>query len=513
MPNNVSQVSFMNPYQGDLSEIDRQKALAQALQTQGMEPLQTNRMAGNVAVPISPLEGFAKLAQSAVGGYAQKKATDRERDLYTKSQGDYQRVLSQALSQMQTDPAGAMATLSQHPAGQNFIPLAMQEYQRQQLLKALRGGQQPQQPPMEGQGTVLAPGMGGQPPQGMPAQGQPPSGLGGPAGGVPLEAWLASDPSGKSYLNQTAEQNQALGGVQYDQSGKAFVTTKGGGVQYLPGISARDKNEMVDTGAAITPTNPYTGEQGAPIPKGFTPAQGVQLPIEQQQAALKGAQFTYETGQPAPALPPLPGSASPSIAPRQLPQGERPLPGAVNRMPIPQAGGAQIPLTPKNQAELNMERAKAQPKALVNLQSAQTKATTALGKVDEVMKGLESGMTSGATGSVLGSVPGTKAHDVRKNIETLQNILSIKELQDMRAASQTGGAVGSVTEGEWDKLANVVASLSQSQNKEQLTKNLAQIKAHFEKWKGAMEQSYSSQYGSPTIGAPSSQTLNWEDLK
>ena len=80
----IQQVSFTAPgsdYTGDIAEIERRRKLAEALQAQSMEPLQTNRMAGGWVIPVSPLEGLAKVAQGAVSGYQEQKAMDQQKAL------------------------------------------------------------------------------------------------------------------------------------------------------------------------------------------------------------------------------------------------------------------------------------------------------------------------------------------------------------------------------------------------------------------------------------------------
>jgi hypothetical protein len=67
------------------------------------------------------------------------------------------------------------------------------------------------QPPM-----VRAP----QPPQQSAAAPGLPGGFGGPAGGIPMEVWAAQDPTGKSYLEQLAKDNQPVVLRQGDLVGK-----------------------------------------------------------------------------------------------------------------------------------------------------------------------------------------------------------------------------------------------------------------------------------------------------
>lgn len=127
-------------------------------------------------------------------------------------------------------------------AGQPYVPnpaLGQIEQRMTQLLSAqnLSGGHKatgagvdmggmpaPQQPPSPVFNAGQQPAMGAQqPPQGMPAQSQQQApqnmgGIGGPAGGVPMEAWLnALDPASQKYLEQLAKdkapQNVRPGGT------------------------------------------------------------------------------------------------------------------------------------------------------------------------------------------------------------------------------------------------------------------------------------------------------------
>lgn len=99
------------------TKIRRRQKLAEALQAQGMSPLETNRMAGGWAVPISPWEGAAKLAQSLSGAYQAKKATDALGDLSQRRN----QALVQALGQM---PQGGTATAPTDQEGTGAFDMA-----------------------------------------------------------------------------------------------------------------------------------------------------------------------------------------------------------------------------------------------------------------------------------------------------------------------------------------------------------------------------------------------------
>ena len=110
-------------------------------------------------------------------------------------------------------------------------------------------------------------------------------------------------------------------------------------------------------------------------------------------------------------------------------------------------------------------------------------ALTAIEDVEKMVTG-ESGLnpfdnTTGFTGNLLSSVPGSAAHDVMRQLETVKAAIGFDRLQAMRDASPTGGALGQVTERELTYLQSAMGSLEQSQSKEQFLKNLAAVKKQY----------------------------------
>lgn len=79
---NMSSMAMLYP-QGvaDQAGIDQQRALAQAILSQGMQPMQSNAMAGNVAYHVSPMEGLANMLKTWTGVKMQQDANDKQQDL------------------------------------------------------------------------------------------------------------------------------------------------------------------------------------------------------------------------------------------------------------------------------------------------------------------------------------------------------------------------------------------------------------------------------------------------
>lgn len=158
------------------------------------------------------------------------------------------------------------------------------------------------------------------------------------------------------------------------------------------------------------------------------------------------------------------GEAAPEIKPTttsvQIPKGTIPL---INQ--------PDNKVTPKRKQELLA----AQPAtiALVNytasqLVDARDAALSLLNNPAELKA------ISGLTGPAMAKVPGTDAYTGAAKLENLQTRSFVSEIQKMRAASPTGGAVGSVTEKEMAALSNIQASLKAGLKEDVLRKQLKQ---------------------------------------
>ena len=104
MPN-IKQVSFTGPYAEEEADILRRQRMAEMLQGEARTPLQTNRMAGRVVIPISPWEGAAKLAQGAMGGYQAEQAKAMARKLGERRQGDRTADMGALAAMLRGQPA------------------------------------------------------------------------------------------------------------------------------------------------------------------------------------------------------------------------------------------------------------------------------------------------------------------------------------------------------------------------------------------------------------------------
>lgn len=125
-----------------------------------------------------------------------------------------------------------------------------------------------------------------------------------------------------------------------------------------------------------------------------------------------------------------------------------------------------------------------------------------ISKVDQALS-RTGGMTAGV-GEAL--QPGwmkrmTGATDLAADLETIKANLGFAELQAMREASPTGGALGQVAVQELVALQSTIASLDQAQSPEQLKQRLNEIRTHYDNWRKVMVQARNGET-QPPQGAP-----------
>jgi hypothetical protein len=87
----------------------------------------------------------------------------------------------------------------------------------------------------------------------------------------------------------------------------------------------------------------------------------------------------------------------------------------------------------------------------------------------------EGGWTTGVAGQVLSGVGGTAAHNLDNLVTTIKANVGFDKLQQMRASSPTGGALGPVSDTENRLLQSVMGALEQSQSQDQFQYNLKRL--------------------------------------
>lgn len=114
------------------------------------------------------------------------------------------------------------------------------------------------------------------------------------------------------------------------------------------------------------------------------------------------------------------------------------------------------------------------PKAAMALESLNAKNTLVKDEISEAKK-LIKGSTTGIAGAVMRGVPGTDAYALKQRITTILGNIGFEELQQMRAESPTGGALGAIAVQELTYLQAVRGSLEQAQSKEDLVRILGRL--------------------------------------
>lgn len=95
------------------------------------------------------------------------------------------------------------------------------------------------------------------------------------------------------------------------------------------------------------------------------------------------------------------------------------------------------------------------------------------------------GVDTVGVGAWLAKLPATAARDFQADLNTLKANIAFGELQEMRNASKTGGALGQVSERELTLLESSLAGLDQKQSVGNFKKNLQQIQASIARWNAA----------------------------
>lgn len=119
--------------------------------------------------------------------------------------------------------------------------------------------------------------------------------------------------------------------------------------------------------------------------------------------------------------------------------------------------------------------------------------------IDELLP-MVNGWTTGY-GSLLKNVPATDSLNFSSKLKTLESNLGFNELQEMRNASKTGGALGNVSDKELTLLTSTLAALNQAQDAATFRNELGKAKASLQRWEKAKAQ-YGQTGGGGQRGAP-----------
>lgn len=146
---------------------------------------------------------------------------------------------------------------------------------------------------------------------------------------------------------------------------------------------------------------------------------------------------------------------------------------------------AQIEATKGRTAAAVAKAEETQGRAKIAASNANARADMMIGMIDRAL-GQTGPFTTGMTGNLLARVRGGEAYDLRKTIDTIKANVGFAELQAMREASPTGGALGQVAVRELDMLQATLGSLDADQSEDQLRNTLNQIRGHYDTWRNTV---------------------------
>lgn len=251
----------------------------------------------------------------------------------------------------------------------------------------------------------------------------------------------------------TPEQNRnilafANAPTQADQTKIAIDAQKlkfeTGGAPALP-----TSREQMLGGLQPTPVAPQAAQAPTVVPRGPIP------PMAQPPAPQVPAQM-QRTGEPTPQQPATKPPAKPVVDIGKV-------------TPLVQQPDNKV--TPKKKQEL----LSAQPATIGLVNYTVTQLVDARDAAQALLNSpAELKAVSGMLGPKMSQIPGTDAYSGAQKLENLQTRSFVTEIQRMRTASPTGGAVGNVTEREMGALSNIQASLKLGLKEAELRKQLKQ---------------------------------------
>jgi len=146
------------------------------------------------------------------------------------------------------------------------------------------------------------------------------------------------------------------------------------------------------------------------------------------------------------------------------------------------------------------------PQAAANMRSLEIGWGTVNKTIDDVLgtngkPGMVDWKNTGFIGSLSNAVPGTPAYNLARALETIKANIGFNKLQQMRANSPTGGALGQVSDFENRLLAAVQGSLDQGQTAGQLRQHLLDIRANLAALQHAQIDAFQKTYPGVDINA------------
>jgi hypothetical protein len=260
------------------------------------------------------------------------------------------------------------------------------------------------------------------------------------------------------------------------------------------------QGQVVPAAAGVVPTASVVPTAPEVVPTEVIPQTGPRIrgmlePMAQPPAPIVAPELQRTGTVQAPQIAPAPQPVQPPVTQPRAVQPQAPKAVQPQAPKVVQPAQPQVQQAPKAKPAVDIGKvtplvqqpdAKVPPKEKQKLIAAQPAtiglvnySVTQLVDARDAAQALlnspkELKAISGMTGPTMAKVPGTDAFTGAQKLENLQTRAFVTEIQKMRQASPTGGAVGSVTEKEMGALSNIQASLKAGLKEDVLKKQLQQ---------------------------------------
>jgi hypothetical protein len=196
---------------------------------------------------------------------------------------------------------------------------------------------------------------------------------------------------------------------------------------------------------------------------------------------------TYFTGQPQGNIAGTP-QGTPQATPAGKPSTGFKQPEKEVKTGIPLIESSAI--APKNKEQLLIE----QPKATEATEYALNTTRNIRNAARRLLDNPRFKEAFGTDGVLKSYIPDTEAASAAAELETLKNQLFLQGITEMRNASQTGAAVGNVTEKEGGRFENLKASLQQKKKFSDIVSELERLDKEMETTEKRVSNSYNRTY-------------------
>jgi hypothetical protein len=481
---NISMFKTQSPYEQQIEEMKRRQQMAEMLQQQALQPLESQVAPGGMVVPTSPVLGLTKMLQAYMGG---KQLRDIEKQKGEIEKGD----IASAMEFMKNIPS-AKSVYGEGPAS----GLSEQQASAINLNPNIQAKPSGLSPDMESAINL-------QPQQEQKASMMSVAPSTEERASYMMQGAIGSSPRTRMLASALMKPTEYEGGVKFTAEGKPYMVSKSGDVKFLKdsGITPRDEysavtaNKIADLGFDMMKFNNLSADQQA----------NIRIAISNNDLAR--AKNLFETGVSVPG--PTIARALQSSAPPSPVAGAGAQPRPVAQMPPTAKPTATAqPSEPKVIPQIkNPSLSGAQRQKLIGeMPQAQQAAYGTLNKLQsienlladlETHPGLEK--ITGKLGQYEATDMTDKALNARTLYNTLKNQISIEAITQARNESKTGGAYGSMTEKEWPRLESSLGAISNAQSADDLKIAIRNAKKVVQSFKTNATTNWGQIYGEDTL--------------